>query len=128
MKKLSTIVLLSLLVISCKKEKEGEEEKKINFNGRWSMVSDTARYIDVLQVNDSVVDITFPRKIDTPPQYQGAITLSYHSFKRNDTTFCVSGNIYPGCYFVKKKTFYTGYIAEWTQGPELGAIKEMTRK
>lgn len=128
MKKLSTILLLSLLVISCKKENEGEEEKKINFNGRWSMVSDTTRYIDVMRINDSVVDITFPRKIDTPPQYQGAITLSYAMQINGDTAYCISGNIYPGCFFVKKKTFYTGYIAEWIQGPDLGTMKEITKK
>ena len=121
MKKLITIVLLSATIISCKKEKE----ETIDFNGRWSMISDTSRYIDVMRINDSMVDITFPKKIDTPPKYQGAITLSYSIRVSNDTTFCVSGNIYPGCYFVNKKTFYKGYIAEWTQGPELGAIKEL---
>jgi len=130
MKKISTIAILSLLIISCKKEKDdgnSNEETKINFNGRWAMISDTTRFIDVLKISDSVVDITFPKKIDTPPSKQGSITISYKITVSNDTAYCISGTIYPTCYFINKKTFYRGYIAEWIQGPDIGKIEEMIK-
>lgn len=123
MKKLVTITLLSLL-IACKKEKDF----KPSFNGKWSMISDTTRYIDVYKTSDTTVDITFPSKIDTPPQYQGAITLSYAMRVSGDTIYCTSGNIYPACFFINKVTYYEGYILEWNQGLDLGSIKQMQQK
>jgi hypothetical protein len=123
MKKL-TILIITFAAISCKKEKDF----KPSFNGRWKIISDTSRYVDVYKTSDSTVAITFPQQMDVPPNKQSPITLTYHSYASNDTVYCLSGNIYPTCYFINKVTYYDGYILEWNQGVDLGTVKEMEQK
>jgi len=121
--------VLSLMFVSCKKDKclptPTTEPTPISFDGHWKQNNDTTRYIDVKKTSDSTVMITFPRKLDTPPSKQGTITLTYTMHISNDTVYCKSGNIYPAIQFINKKVFYQGFIAETTQGPELGTMREM---
>lgn len=112
-------------MISCKKEKDVPQ--KINFDGHWLMINDSTRFIDVNKINDSTAEITFPRKIDTPPQLQSAITISYSIRESHDTTFCLSKNLYPGCFFIKINGSVKGFITEWIQGPDIGVAKEIIR-
>lgn len=130
MKKFVQVALIAMLASACKKEKgdNSSQDTKINFNGKWLIKTDTTRFIEVAKTNDSTVEITFPKKIDTPPQFQGAITISYKLSESGDTSFCITNNIYPNCFFVKSQTSFKGYISEWLQGPDIGTLKEMTRK
>lgn len=125
MRSIVLISLVSICMLSCKKEKDVSQ--KIDFNGHWLMMSDSTRFIDVRKINDSTAEITFPRKIDTPPQLQGAITISYSIRESNDTTFCLSRNIYPGCFFIENNSSVKGFITEWMQGPDIGKMKQIIR-